>query len=157
MHVWLYNISFSVEALWYKNIANLYMSTEVSQGTIVGPFLFSVCTSFVCFFFILFNYLKTDAPLLSILNPVTLKYMWQYAHGTNLAFFKIWTTLSKLWSVRRKLNKQLYFHCACKLTKTATERKVQGERGRMSIFYLYRVWRENFCFRNIFSAIVLLF
>lgn len=79
MHVWLYNISFSIEALWYKNIANLYMSTEVSQGT-----------SFVCVF--KFNYLKTDAPLLSILNPVTLKYMWQYAHGTNLAFFKIWTT-----------------------------------------------------------------
>lgn len=51
MHVWLYNISFSIEALWYKNIANLYMSTEVSQGTIVGPFLFSVCTSFVCVFF----------------------------------------------------------------------------------------------------------
>lgn len=73
MHVWLCNISFSIEALWYKNIANLYMSTEVSQGTIVGPFLFSVCTSFVCFFKC--NYLKTDAPLLSILNPVTLKYM----------------------------------------------------------------------------------
>lgn len=27
MHVWLYNISFSIEALWYKNIANLYMIT----------------------------------------------------------------------------------------------------------------------------------
>lgn len=28
------------KVLRYKHIANLYMSTEVSQGTIVGPFYF---------------------------------------------------------------------------------------------------------------------
>lgn len=92
MHVWLYNISFSIEALWYKNIANLYMSTEgISRYYSGAIFVFCLHIFCVCFFF-KFNYLKTDAPLLSILNPVTLKYMWQYAHGTNLAFFKIWTT-----------------------------------------------------------------